>query len=243
MGRTQTDVTSADFHSNQVFLFVCLLVKFSLRSLTSDRAANLASLTRCAFHKHIRKLPSSLSFSVMSLHRLRLTHATSPMGLWLSTTTFRTCLARKPLPAASLTAVVVTTTYALPQAIAFRVRESSTAAAAPIRRGPQVFVLSCVPEVRHCLQSHDISLRNVLTRPPTDVMDNFANFYPCITGQFSHENWTCTNCDDSDTFHFEAGNLFVADGKAATATSTVTVTNQAERTASATSPATGTASA
>lgn len=57
-------------------------------------------------------------------------------------------------------------------------------------------------------------------------MDSFANFYPCIPGQFSHENWTCDKCDSS-TFHFDPGDLFVPQLEAVTATSTVTVISSA----------------
>lgn len=70
-------------------------------------------------------------------------------------------------------------------------------------------------------------------------MNGFANFYPCIPGKFSHDNWTCDgngssddNCD-STTFKFDPGSLFVPEVKAVMATSTVTMTSTATGTASA----------
>lgn len=85
-------------------------------------------------------------------------------------------------------------------------------------------------------------LRKLLTNWFLVETNIFANFYPCTPGQFSHDNWTCDNCDNP-TFHFEPGGLFVPQIEAATTTITVTTASPETGIATVTSSATGAASA
>ena len=76
-------------------------------------------------------------------------------------------------------------------------------------------------------------LTNLLTKCLSAILNNFANFYPCNAGIFSHNNWVCgdpsqpsTNfCDTASfnsSFTFDPGAPFVPQVEAVTATSTVT---------------------